>query len=90
MMNCFIVTFELKNLGLNRERLVKSIKTGAWARLGPNTFLITSYYSTEHIRDILLEQLYEGDKIYVGKLGSEAAWYGLDQDISDWIHNNQR
>lgn len=90
MKKCYIVTFELKNPGLNRERLISSIKGAAWARIGANTFLITSFNNSEKIRDILLEQMYEGDKIYVGKVDNEGAWYGLDKDVSDWIHNNQK
>jgi hypothetical protein len=90
MKKCYIVTFELKNPGLNREKLITSIKTAAWARLSANTFLVTSFNDSEKIRDILLEQMYEGDKIYVGKVDNLAAWYGLDKDVSDWIHNNQK
>lgn len=90
MKKCYIITFELKNPGLNRERLITAIKTAAWARLGSSAFLITSTHDPEKIRDILLKELYKGDKIYVSKVANLAAWYGIDQDVSDWIHNNQK
>ncbi len=90
MKKCYIVTFELKNPGLNREKLIATIKTAAWARLGPDTYLITSQNDSVKIRDVLLKSLYQGDRIYVGKVDNLAAWYGLDDDVSNWIRNNQK
>ena len=90
MKKCYIVTFELVNPGLNREKLITAIKTTAWARLGSNSFLISSFNDSVKIRDILLTHLFQGDKIYVGKVDNHAAWFGLDKDVSDWIHNNQK
>lgn len=90
MKKCYIITFELKNPGLNREKIIAEIKTASWARLGPDTFLITSFNDSVKIRNILLKLLFEGDKIYVGKVENLAAWYGLDATISNWIMNNQK
>ena len=89
MKKCYIITFELKNPGLNREKLISFIKTATWAKITDNTFLITSFYDSAKIRDLLLEHLFQGDKIYVGKVENQAAWYGLDDVVSNWIRSNQ-
>lgn len=89
MKKCFIVTYELKTPWLNQEKLIKQIKTASWVKLGPTTYAIVSYYNSTQIRDILLESLYEGDKIYVSELNRESSWYGLDNNVSKWLRENQ-
>jgi hypothetical protein len=47
-------------------------------------------YDTVKLRDLLLKHLYKGDKIYVGKVDISAAWYGFDENVANWIVNNQK
>jgi hypothetical protein len=91
MKRCFIITFDLKNPGINQDKLVASIKTAtSWARLGTSSFVVSSDKDAAVIRDILLKSLQQGDKIYVGKLDNSAAWYGLGDEVSNWLRNNQK
>lgn len=91
MKRCYIITFDLKNPGINQDNLVGSIKSAqSWARLGSNSFLILSNLESVSIRTNLLKHIYQGDKLYVGKLDNSAAWFGLDNDVSNWIRNNQK
>ncbi|MFM2224173.1 MAG: hypothetical protein RJA07_375 [Bacteroidota bacterium] len=91
MKKCYIITFDLKNLGINQQMLIDSIKeTKIWARLTPNTYLVISVLSATELRNFLLRNLKKGDKIYVGQLRDVAAWYGYGDDIASWIRNNQK
>ena len=76
---------------MNQDKLVASIKTAtSWARLGTNSFIIYSNKDAAAIRDIMLNYLYQGDKIYIGKLDNSAAWFGLGDEVSNWLRNNQK
>ena len=90
MKKCYIITFELKNPGLNRDKIIAEIKTASCVRVSADAYLITSHNDSVTIRDILLKHLFQGDKIYVGKLDNFAAWYGLDTNTSNWITGNQK
>ena len=76
MKRCFIITFDLKNPGMNQDKLVAYIKTStSWARLGINSYVVATDKNAAEIRDIMLKSLFQGDKIYIGKLDNSAAWY---------------
>lgn len=91
MKRCYIITFSLKNPGINQQELIKHIKTAkVWANLGTSAFLVYTDKTASEIRDILLKFLKLGDKIYVGLLDESAAWYGLGDEVSNWIRNNQK
>ncbi len=91
MKKCYIITFDLKNPGINQQKLIDEIKTSNfWARLNPITYLVLTPTNATEIRDILLVHLKDEDKIYVGAMESSAAWFGLGDEISNWIINNQK
>jgi hypothetical protein len=76
---------------MNQDKLVASIKTAtSWARLGTNSFVVLTEKDAVAIRDIFLKLLYQGDKIYIAKLNTSAAWYGLGEEVSNWLRNNQK
>lgn len=88
-----IVTYDLRNPGRNYETLLKRIKAYAnWARLGGSSYIIMveNVTSASQHRDFLLEVLDANDKLYVSGLGKDAAWYGLGDEVSNWIKNNQK
>ncbi len=90
MKKCYVVTFDLKNPGLNQENLITVIKSfGSWARLNSCSYLISSHSSAVQIRDHMLKYMYQTDKIYVAHLYKESAWFGMGDEISTWIRNNQ-
>lgn len=91
MKKCYIISFDLKNPGINQQKLVDSIKTAKmWARLTTTSYLIVSEKTAIEIRDILIVNIKSTDKIYIGKLDNSAAWLGLGEDVSNWIRNNQK
>jgi hypothetical protein len=90
MKKCYIISFDLKNPGINQQKLIAEIKTSTWARISPTSYLIISLKNSTQIRDILLAHLKQEDKIYVGNMSNSAAWFGLEEDVSIWIRNNQK
>ena len=91
MNKCYIIIFALKAPILNKKKLIEGIQSSQnWAKINESTFVITASLSAEEIRNQLLNLIYEGDKIYVSLLGDAAAWYGLDEQVSDWLRTNQR
>lgn len=91
MKKCYIITFDLKNPGINQQKLIEGIKSSNfWARLNPTSYLVLTTSNATEIRDILLVYLKDEDKIYVGAMTNSAAWFGLGDEISNWIRNNQK
>lgn len=91
MKNCYIITFELNNPGINEQKLIEEIKSSNfWAKLNSNTFLTLTEKNAILLRDTLTIQLKEGDKLYVGALTNSAAWVGLGDEVSKWILSNQK
>jgi hypothetical protein len=90
MKNCLIITFDLKNPGINQEKLTTSIKTNSWARVAENSFVVSTNKTAVEIRDVLTVMLLQGDRLYVGQLGNVAAWSGQGTDISNWLLANQK
>ena len=89
--NIYIITYDLTNPGRNYEELLKILKTqGKWARLGGSSYLVACDSTVIQLRDNLKVALDINDKIYVSLLSSPAAWYGLSQDVANWILDNQK
>ena len=91
MKKCYIISFDLKNPGINHEQVTNTIKTAKnWAKLTSTSYLIVTEKTAAEIRDILIKALKTSDKIYIGQLDKSAAWLGMGVDISNWIRNNQK
>jgi hypothetical protein len=91
MKRCYIIVFDLKAPLLNKNSVIEGIHSAkTWAKISDNVYIISTVLSAEQIRDALLKLLYQNDKIYVTLLGNTSAWYGLDQDVSDWIRKQQK
>jgi hypothetical protein len=91
MKRCYVITFDLKNPGINQQELITVIKSAkVWAKIGSTSYLIISPKSAIEIRDILMKSIKINDKLYVGLLNNVSAWYGLGEDVSNWIINNQK
>lgn len=88
--NLLLITYDLSNPGRNYEALIKLIKqSSGWARLGGSSYLVVTPLNVSALRDHLLQALDTNDKIYVGKMDQPAAWYGMGDEISNWIKNSQ-
>ena len=86
-----IVSYDLVNPGQNYGPLIQAIKASdSWARLGGSAYLIATNDEPKIVRDRLNLHLDQNDKLYVGTAPAPAAWFGLPEDVSNWIHANQR
>ena len=89
-MKVYIITYDLVNPGQNYDKLLRRIKSyNGWARLGGSSYLVTSQLEPDKVRDHLAEVLDGNDKLFVGTCPVPSAWYGLPEDVSKWILENQ-
>lgn len=89
-MKILIVTYDLVNPGQNYEKLLQKIKAyTSWARLGGSSYLIATNDTIVQVRDTLIKVLDRNDKLFVGTCPVPSAWYGLPEDVSKWILENQ-
>lgn len=91
MNKVLIISYELTNPAVSHEPLVQRIKSlGSWARLTNSSYLLLTQYDPVQVRDHLCQVMHTGDKIYVGVGSSPSAWTGMPNDVSQWIHQNQK
>lgn len=91
MTKVLIISYDLVNPGRNYEHLLKQIKSyPEWARLGGSSYLIYTESGPVEVRDHLMTALDANDKLYVGTAPAPAAWIGMPEDVSNWIHEHQR
>lgn len=73
-MNCYIITYDLRNGG-NYTSLHEAIKKyGTWAKVTESTWAIVTRQTSEEIRNNLLSFMDGNDRLFVIKSGGEAAW----------------
>ncbi|MFZ0598863.1 MAG: CRISPR-associated protein Cas2 [Flavobacterium sp.] len=73
-MNCYIITYDLRNGG-NYTSLHNAIKQyGTWAKITESTWAVVTEKSASAIRDNLLSFMDNNDRLFVIKSGGEAAW----------------
>lgn len=85
----YIVSYDLVEPGQRYEDLINLIKQErSWARLGGSAYLVESSLTAVELRDRYKEALDGNDKLYVGKVSTPAAWYGLSDQVSGWIKDN--
>ncbi len=84
----FILTYDLCEPGQNYEGLIDAIKTYNWCKIAKSAWIITSTKSSVDIRDHLKAKIDKNDKLFVGQLTGNAAWYGESNDVSQWLKDN--
>ncbi len=77
-MNCYIITYDLRQPGRNYEALYEAIQSyGTWAHINQSTWAVVTTQSAVQIRDFLLNSMDANDSIFVVKSGTEAAWQNV-------------
>jgi hypothetical protein len=91
MKRVLIISYDLMNPGQSYEPLVKLIKSyPSWARLGGSAYLILTDATPVQVRDRLRQALDVNDKLFVGVAPAPSAWVGMPEEVSKWIHENQK
>lgn len=88
-MNSYLITYDLDKPGKDYKSLINMIKKyPAWAHICDSSWCVRTANSSKDIRDTLSPYLDDNDKLFVGKLTGEAAWYGLSEKLTDWLRDN--
>lgn len=88
-MTTYLISYDLSNPGQRYSDLSKTIKQyPKWAKILESTWCICTEDSAKKIRDNLESCIDKNDSIFVAKLSGEAAWYGLTDAITKWLHSN--
>lgn len=86
MKKTYIISYDLSQPGQNYEELLKRIKSySGWARLGGSAYVIITDKTHIEIRNNLKVVLDKNDKLFVSKISTPAAWYGLGNEVSNWL-----
>ncbi|KGL59098.1 hypothetical protein [Polaribacter sp. Hel1_85] len=89
MKRAYIISYDLNSAGQNYEDVLKVIKEhDGWARLGGSAYIVISKKSAIEIRDSLMEVTDSNDQIFVGTVKAPSAWFGLGDEVSDWLKKN--
>lgn len=85
-MPTYIVSYDLHQQGQNYERLIEKLKTyGTRWHMQQSVWIIETAQSAANVRDFLRPCLDANDKLFVGRLSGEAAWYGYSTEITQWL-----
>lgn len=75
-MSSKIISYDLCTPGRNYDNLYKAIKAyGIWAHIAESTWFIKTDDSCVQVRNTLLSQLDSNDRLFVGELTGNAAWF---------------
>lgn len=89
MRRAYIISYDLNKAGQNYENVLKEIKShGPWARLGGSAYIIITSKSAAAIRDGIMAVMDSNDQLFVGVIKAPAAWFGLSEEVSDWLKKN--
>lgn len=85
-MTTYIVTYDLHKSGQNYQCITTKLRAYPthWHMQG-SVWIIETGKSAVQVRDELTACLDANDKLFVGRLGGEAAWTGYRTDETNWI-----
>jgi hypothetical protein len=89
-MNVIMIDYDLVIPGQKYDKIIGYIKGhNAWANPLKSTWLVKTSKSAAQVCDDLLAIIDANDKLLVTDVtGDPMAWYGLSDEVSDWITNN--
>lgn len=88
-MNTYMIGYDLNRPGQDYANLIEAIKKiGSWWHCLDSTWLVKSDATAVQIRDYLAPHIDQTDELLVADVGRAAAWIGLCEECSSWLHNN--
>jgi len=86
-LNTLLISYDLKTPGKDYVKLWEHLRSyGNWARPLESVWLLRSSYSTEQVRDSILNYIDKNDKIFIVDVTDRlAAWENLTADVVQWI-----
>ena len=89
MNQVLIVSYDLHSPGQNYEKVIGLIKNHDWVKVGGSVYLICTDSTPQQVRDTLVRALELNDKLFVGVCPAPSAWYGMPDQVTQWIHTHQ-
>ena len=88
-MTCYIVSFQVKEVAV-RQRLREKLRTYAkYCPINDTCWAVVSDKKATDVRDELKDVLAPGDRIFVIRSGTEAAWRSaISPKHSEWLKKN--
>jgi hypothetical protein len=88
-MAVYVIIYDLNNRK-DYPKLYDAIKSAGtnWCHALDSTWFIVSTAGSVAIRDYLRRATDSDDSLFVGLVGSDAAWAGLQPDVSAWLKAN--
>lgn len=89
-MNNLFVSYDLKKPDQSYERVMNAIKgLGSWAKVQYSLWYVSSVYTAKQAAEIVRRAQDANDAlIVVDATGNVAAWYGVDETVSQFLANN--
>ncbi|OGT60233.1 MAG: hypothetical protein A3E01_15460 [Gammaproteobacteria bacterium RIFCSPHIGHO2_12_FULL_63_22] len=88
-MSCYLIIFEVKTLAKRNELRGLMKKLGGYCPITRTSWAITTDQRAKEIRDYLKVATAPGDRLFVVRSGTEAAWKNaISTKHSDWLKAN--
>lgn len=87
-MSVYQINYDLRKQK-DYSSLIERIKSyGTWCHPLESVWIIVTNQTAAQVRDYLATVMDNDDGILVTRLQGEAAWYGLSNEVSQWIQSN--
>lgn len=87
-MSVYQINYDLRKQK-DYSSLIERIKSyGTWCHPLESVWIIVTNQTATQVRDYLATVMDNDDGILVTRLQGEAAWYGLSNEVSQWIQSN--
>jgi len=88
-MASYIVAYDLHQQGQNYDCIHKKLQAyGTYWHMQDSVWVLVTDQSTTQIRDNLLSCLDSNDKLFVGRLSGDAAWFGYPDNVTQWLQTS--
>jgi len=85
----YTISYDLNYPGKNYSALYSEIKNlGSWCHPLDSTWLVDSSLSAEAIKNTLKQVMDNSDALLVTKTSKPSVWFGLSEEISNWLNNH--
>ena len=89
MKNCYVISWEVQSVGARSQLVERLKKYGAYCPIHNNSWAILAEASAAQIRDYLNPALASGDRVFVVRSGTEAAWWNAyGEKNTEWLRKN--
>jgi hypothetical protein len=90
MANNLFISYDLYVPGQSYDKVIAAIKSlGNWAKVQKSFWYVNSNYDASNAAKIVWAAMDKNDSlIVVDATNNNAAWYGLSQEVAEYIRNH--